>query len=66
MTAHLLCGETACEPCAEFQRGERENLKMWGVTVHVCSRKREDGQYGFDQCRCGCAQDERTKSVDAR
>lgn len=42
-----------CEPCAEYRRGERENIEAFGVTVHVCERKRE-GWWDFDPCPCGC------------
>ena len=42
-----------CTPCAEYQRGERDDLEQYGVTIHVCERKRE-GEWGFQACLCGC------------
>lgn len=46
-----------CEPCAEYQRGEREDtrLESFGVTLHVCKRVPEDWWPTF--CPCGCKLD---------
>jgi hypothetical protein len=47
-------GREICGACAEYQRAEREDFAYYGLTIHVCERKR-DGHWSFDSCPCGCA-----------
>jgi hypothetical protein len=42
-----------CTPCAEYRRGEREDIVAHGIQLHVCHRKAV-GAWGFTDCPCGC------------
>lgn len=48
-------GPAPCRPCAEYQRGEREDLDFGGLPIHVCDwAPREGALMAVPVCPCGC------------
>ena len=43
---------TTCNACAEYQRGDRDNITYAGMQIHACSKIPDN--WLSRECPCGC------------
>lgn len=55
--------QPVCGTCAEYQRGERENVTYAGMQIHACERVPENWQPR--ECPCGCVMTPAARGGDA-